>query len=74
MVIGCGALGTWLRGRVLGLDSPRQALIGCQEAGLLDCWRSSRGGEESHGSGRQGDRDPGGVGCDADGEGKSAAL
>lgn len=56
------------------LDGPSQVVIGCREAGQLDRWRGSRSGEESDGSGGQGDRAHGRVGCDAGGEGKGVAL
>uniref|UniRef100_A0A9L0IKC1 Complex III assembly factor LYRM7 n=1 Tax=Equus asinus TaxID=9793 RepID=A0A9L0IKC1_EQUAS len=38
------------------LDGPSQVVIGCREAGQLDRRRGRRSGEESDGSGGQGDR------------------
>lgn len=69
-MIGCGALGTWLQG--LGQSKP--GIDWLPRSGRLDRWRGGRSGEESHGSGGQGDRALGGDGCDGDGECKFAAL
>ena len=65
MVIGCGELGTKLRGG----DGRMVSRRGDSTAGEV-----AASGGESHGSGGQGDWVRGGVECDASGEGKRAAL